>query len=70
MKAKMLISLVILAALTVLPLGSDVKNKGTMAGEESGPGKSMIQKCTGCGKSIQYKHISGENWEILQVDVK
>jgi predicted RNA-binding Zn-ribbon protein involved in translation (DUF1610 family) len=61
MKAKMLMSLVILAALTMLSLASDDKYKGAA----SSPGKTMLQTCTACEKSIRYKHVSGDNWEIL-----
>ncbi len=65
MKAKMLMSLVFLAALAVLPLGSDAKSKGAVASSDKSSGKILAEKCTSCGKSVQMKHLSGDEWEIL-----
>ena len=65
MKAKMLMSLAFLVALTALAIGSDAKGQGSATTSDTNPGKKMVQKCTACGKSIQYRHISGDNWEIL-----
>ena len=52
MKAKMLMSLVILAALAILPLGSDAKTQGSMTSPESQPGKILVEKCS----SLRQEH--------------
>jgi len=65
MKAKMLMSLVFLVTLAVLSFGSDAKTQGSMTGSDTSSGKVLAEKCSSCGKSVQLKHLSGDNWEIL-----
>lgn len=65
MKARMLMSFAILWALAVLPLASDTKSAESTAAAGNSTSKIITEKCSSCGKSVQMKHLSGDNWEIL-----
>lgn len=65
MRAKLIMSFAILLALTALPLASDTKSTGSTTSPDKASSKIIAEKCSSCGKSVQMKHLSGDNWEIL-----